>query len=613
MFGGIDKHRSNSNSFVMAVEEENKIKRLGWMLAAGWTLVLVVIMAWNLWQVKTHTHELAQLALQKTIEKDLVFRNWATEHGGAYVPATAQTPPNPYLEHIQERDIKTPSGQHLTLVNPAYMMRQVYELGKENNGVHGRLTSLTPISPGNAADPWEAEALKAFTEDIEEISTVTNIDGQPSMRLIRPFRTEEGCLTCHGHQGHQVGDIHGGISAATSMEPYLAQMYTRQFYLGSGYGLIWLIGLGGIGWTTRRLEKLTQEQRESEARYRAIVENTNDALIIHDFRGNILDVNENACMMLGYHRDELLGANLSKIDSPENVQRFRGRRERLLKKDSSVFQGTYIRKDGSEVPVEISAKVVSRFGNGIIQGFARDITDRKNLEEKLREFAATASHELRNPLNNISMLVYSLRDIDDKEIRDEFIEDLEIQTQRLTELVSNLLDLARLERGKDNSPRTIVNMTEIVRETVNTNASQLEREGLKLEYQEENEELPVYGNAEELKQVLQNLLDNASKYTPSGGRIRIEVKEKAEGAMVSVEDTGFGIPSNDLEKIFERFYRVNKAYSRERGGTGLGLSICREIILRHQGKIWAESQERKGSTFYILLPLTTVKKFNFGV
>lgn len=586
MTGGKDNHRSNTTSSVVRVEEEHRRIRRRWILAAGWTLFVALIMTWNLWQVKTHTYELAHLTLQKTID--------------------------------------------------------------------------------------------------------------------------------------------------------LAQMYTRQFYLGAGYGLIWLIGLGGIGWTARRQEKLTQVLRESEAKYRTIVENTNDALFIHDFQGNIIDLNENACLMLGYRRDELVGANLSKIDSYDNIRRFPPCRVQLLRKDSSVFEGTYIRKDGRVIPVEISDKVVSREGEGIIQGFARDITERKQveiklreseekfkslvtqmeqglavhemifdksgnpinyrfidvndafekqtglkrkniigknvldilpgtekywienygnvvktgetlhyenyskelgkyyhviayrpqpnqfaviatditerkrLEKTLREFAAIASHELRNPLNNISMLVHTLSNTDNEEVRGEFIKDLEIQTQRLVDLVSNLLDLARLERGKDNSPRTIINLTKLVREAVNTNDSRLKKQGLELDYQEKNKELPVYGNVEELKQVIQNLLENASKYTPSGGRIQIEVSENAEGAMVSIKDNGFGIPNSDLEKIFERFYRVNKAYSREKGGTGLGLSICREIMLRHQGKIWAESQERTGSTFYVVLPLTKAKYFNFG-
>lgn len=604
------KHLFNSVTSAIVGKDEKKIIRMGRLLAVGWTLFLGIIIAWNLWQVNTHTHEQARLSLLKTIEKDLVFRNWVAEHGGVYVPITEKTPPNPYLEHIHERDITTPSGTSLTLVNPAYMMRQVYEMTKERYEISGRLTSLDPLAPHNAADSWEAEALKAFTDDTDKKSVVTSIDGERYMRLIKPFNTEERCLSCHGHQGYQVGDVYGGISVKTSMEPYLAQMLTQQFYLASGFGLIWLIGVGGIGWTTRRVVKLTQDQRKSEARYRTIVENTNDALIIHDFQGNILDVNENACRMLGYRRDELVQATLSKIDSKENIMRFQGRREQLLEKDQSVFEGTYVRKDGSEVPVEISAKVVSRFGNGIIQGFSRNISERKEFERKLRDFAAIASHELRNPINNISILVHSLKDVDDKEVKDEFIEDLEIQTRCLMDLATNLLDLTRLERKKEESPDSLINFSELVRRVVETSAPHLKEEGFEFDYKEKESNLYVCCNAKELQQVIQNLLDNAAKYTPSGGRIQVELSKNDEGAVLSVNDTGFGIPSSDLEKIFERFYRVNKTYARERGGTGLGLSICREIIDRHQGKIWVESQEKKGSTFYVVLPLSRhAKKF----
>jgi PAS domain S-box-containing protein len=377
--------RNLSEFLPSETDKGHRIRRLGWMLAVSWTLFLALILTWNLWQLRTHTDELAQLSLQLTVERDLVFRRWATLHGGVYVPATPQTPPNPHLENISERDIITPAGIHLTLVNPAYMMRQVYELGREQYGVYGRLVSLKPLSVENGADTWEEEALRAFTADIEEVSATTSFDGQNSMRLIRPFRIEEGCLTCHGHQDYQVGDVRGGISVATSLEPYMVQMHSRQISLGAGYVMIWLIGLGGIQWTARRLEASTRVQRESEARYRTIVENTNDALYIHDFKGKIIDVNENACRMVGYGRDELLGTNISQVYSLDDSQHLSARMEQLITKNCNVFEGTHIRKDGSIVPVEISAKVVSADEEGIIQEFARDITERKQAELNLRE------------------------------------------------------------------------------------------------------------------------------------------------------------------------------------------------------------------------------------
>lgn len=229
---------------------------------------------------------------------------------------------------------------------------------------------------------------------------------------------------------------------------------------------------------------------------------------------------------------------------------------------------------------------------------------------QLRDFVANASHELRTPLTTINLLVDSLKDLaEDPGVREEFISDIQGETQRLIDLVSDLLDLARLDgqEGKK-SPQKALNLTELVRGVIQSVSSRMERKGLTLDYREKNTTLPVMANPDELKQVLNNLLDNAIKYTPQGGSIRVEVRGGAREAFVAVADTGCGIPGGDLEKVFERFYRVDKARSREQGGTGLGLSICRELIAKHQGEMWAESQEGKGSTFYFVLPLLDVNK-----
>jgi diguanylate cyclase (GGDEF)-like protein/PAS domain S-box-containing protein len=368
-------------------EKGLKIKRLGWMLAMIWTLVLVLALAWNWYQVKKSIHELALMALRVSIEKDLIFRHWAAEHGGVYVPVSTHTPPNPYLGHIQERDITTPSGRQLTLLNPAYIMLQVHELGQKEYGVYGCLASLNPVSPKNIQDQWEAEALNAFMfGDVDEMSTIMDLDGQLFIRLMKPLNIGEECLACNAVHDSQVGDLCCAISVATPLEPYTILMRSEQLSLVPGYALIWILGLVGIGWITRRLEASTRELKESETRYRTIVENTNDALYIHDLNGTIIDLNENACSMLGYRRGELLGNNLSLISA--SFKHFPGQMEKLIRDKSAVFESTSIRKDDSMITVEVSAKMVSSGGKQIIQSFVRDITERRRTEEALRESEA---------------------------------------------------------------------------------------------------------------------------------------------------------------------------------------------------------------------------------
>ena len=189
-----------------------------------------------------------------------------------------------------------------------------------------------------------------------------------------------------------IGNTFWSIVVASSEDEILSSLkgFRNRLILITGVLL-----LGGVlffyyglnAWSIVREEdkrrRAEEEVRKSERRYRTIVENTNDALYIHDFEGNILDVNENACRMIGYTRNELVGANLAKIDSPENAGLLPARMKKLLKDNNTVFEGTHVRKDGSLVPVEISAKVVTHKGKGVVQGFARDITDRKRMEEEI--------------------------------------------------------------------------------------------------------------------------------------------------------------------------------------------------------------------------------------
>ena len=221
------------------------IGRYTWFMLILWTAIVGALFLFNFMSIKKEFRALARLEAVASFNKDVVYRRWATIHGGVYVPVTEKTPSNIYLK-VQERDISTPSGKKLTLVNPAYMTRQAHELGKEQYGLKGHITSLKPLNPGNAPDPWETEALKSFEHGKLEVATVATIDGKPYFRLIRPFITEKGCLKCHAHQGYKVGDIRGGISLAIPMKPYLLSAQIRIVRMAKGLGLIWFIGAAGL-------------------------------------------------------------------------------------------------------------------------------------------------------------------------------------------------------------------------------------------------------------------------------------------------------------------------------------------------------------------------------
>ena len=220
------------------------LKHYGWILIGVWTLVAAASLGWNLLQDRDEDLRVARHIALTNYERDVLYRRWAAAHGGVYVPVTPDTPPTPYLAQLPERDIVTPSGRRLTLLNPAYMTRQIYELAQESGLPRGHLTSLKPLRPQNAPDPWEKKALEAFEHGKEEVSEVVSIDGQPSMRLMRPFRIDPSCLTCHEEQGYKVGDIRGGISVSVPMNPIMTKA-SHTWSLILGHLVLWMLGVVG--------------------------------------------------------------------------------------------------------------------------------------------------------------------------------------------------------------------------------------------------------------------------------------------------------------------------------------------------------------------------------
>ena len=159
---------------------------------------------------------------RSNLRKDYTYRIWNASNGGVYVPLTENNLPNPYLSHIPDRDITTQQGKKLTLVNPAYMTRQVHELESEMYGIRGHITSLKVIRPANRPDAWENAALEQFEQGVKEVTELVTEENLPYIRIMIPMTTKEQCLKCHASQGYTIGDIRGGISANVPMADILA-------------------------------------------------------------------------------------------------------------------------------------------------------------------------------------------------------------------------------------------------------------------------------------------------------------------------------------------------------------------------------------------------------
>ncbi len=220
----------------------------------------------------------------------------------------------------------------------------------------------------------------------------------------------------------------------------------------------------------------------------------------------------------------------------------------------------------------------------------------------LKKFAADVAHEVRTPLTSMSLLTKALKDHEmEPGQRQEFIKDLDSELERLIALVNDLLELSKLE--KNNIEHQDVNLSEFLREVTAENQYRFTQAGLELLDNFPEEALIISGAPLQLRQVISNLLDNAYNYTAPGGSVKVTLIQDGNEAVTAVEDTGCGIPQEDLSFIFERFFRVDRARSREGGGTGLGLAIVSEIISKHGGRVWVESEEGIGSRIMFALPL----------
>ena len=243
-----------------------------------------------------------------------------------------------------------------------------------------------------------------------------------------------------------------------------------------------------------------------------------------------------------------------------------------------------------------------------------DITDLRRLERVRRDFVANVSHEFKTPLTAIQGFAETLLGgaLEDKTNNRRFLEIIRTHAARLARLTDDLLELARIEAGRIELDRREVSLAEIIEACADTTRPRLEHGKLQLELRIPENLPEVSADPRRLREILQNLLDNAAQYTPSGGRVWIEARVKTGGdagagdaasVTITVGDTGIGIPHADQHRIFERFYRVDAARSREAGGTGLGLAITKHLVELHGGRIWVESEVGQGSKFHFSVPV----------
>ena len=355
------------------------------------------------------------------------------------------------------------------------------------------------------------------------------------------------------------------------------------------------------------LEKLSEalsQNEEEKDKLSSILSNMSDGVIATDERGRVIVINRRAAQMLRRENEDLIGQDISKLVDMDNKQINQRMKENASDTIVSFDQG----KEASLL-VRLTLTPIRRKGKEIMGAIIviQDVTEQERLDALRREFVANVSHELRTPLTSVKSYVEALEDgaIEDEQLRNRFMGVIRNETERMIRLVSDLLQLSRLDSSREvlnMKPHLIAEMLEDVADRFSFQLQQ-RKIAIRVEVDENLQMNPVRIDADKLDQVLDNLISNAIKFTPEHGQIIIFAQKiNAQFAEISVSDTGIGIPDQELPRIFERFFRVEKARSRNMGGTGLGLSISQEIVRAHGGQIQIESKLNQGTKVSFTLP-----------
>lgn len=354
--------------------------------------------------------------------------------------------------------------------------------------------------------------------------------------------------------------------------------------------------------------KVEEAQESTEAERRrldSVLEHMTDGVIATDRRGKVVIINETALELLNLTQDKAVGYSILEI---LKIQEHFTLRHLLETQEELILDFS---TEDNEVTLRGEFSLIQR-ETGFISGLVcvlHDITEQEKIERERRDFVSNVSHELRTPLTSMRSYLEALNDgaWKDPDIAPRFLAVTQEETDRMIRMITDLLNLSRMDAGKDTFELEYVNINELFSHVLNRFDMMLKSADkpvkpfvIKRDFTKRD--LWVEVDADKMIQVLDNIMNNAIKYSPSGGTITCRLMETHNNIVISIADEGLGVPKKDIPHVFDRFFRVDKARARSMGGTGLGLAISKEVVQKHGGKIWLESIENKGSTFFISLP-----------
>ncbi len=365
-------------------------------------------------------------------------------------------------------------------------------------------------------------------------------------------------------------------------------------------------GVDEIGELADSFNTLTKRVQDAQAmtegerrKLSSVLAYMTDGVIATDRRGKVILINTPAEKMLRVKHESANGRSIIDVLDIGDTYQF----EDLMEVDGSLTMD----RSTLDKPYVLRANfsVIQRetgFNNGVI-AVLHDITDQEKVDQERRDFVSNVSHELRTPLTSMHSYLEALSDgaWEDKEIAPRFLEVTQNETERMIRLVNDLLKLSRMDGGREQLEKSFVNFTDFFNHIIDR-FEMMKKETIMFKRHIPREPVIIEIDEDKVMQVLDNIISNANKYSPDGGRISFYLKKFEDEIEVSIADEGLGVPDEDLANVFDRFFRVDKARSREMGGTGLGLAIAREVIEAHGGRIWAERNKTKGTIIKFTLP-----------
>ena len=370
-----------------------------------------------------------------------------------------------------------------------------------------------------------------------------------------------------------------------------------------------------------RVEEAQEASEAERRRLDSVLAHMTDGVIATDRRGNVIIINETALDMLNTRNEDVIGLSILKL---LNIVKDYTLRDLLENQEELLLD--FSQQSDHDLILRVDFSLIQR-ETGFISGLVavlHDVTEQQKNERERREFVSNVSHELRTPLTSMRSYIEALNDgaWKDPEIAPQFLKVTQEETDRMIRMINDLLSLSRMDSGTSKIELETINLNEFFNyildrfdmmfktdnEAAGSDNNRVQplptspKKHYVIKREITKRDLWVEVDQDKFMQVIDNIMNNAIKYSPDGGTITARLVETHNHVILSISDQGLGIPRKDISKVFDRFYRVDKARSRQQGGTGLGLAISKEVVEALGGRIWVDSQEGKGSTFSISLP-----------